>query len=217
LYFLLLNLREKRWLTNPFKINLNKPYVLQTAKNYGLEIPKTYIVNSASDLLKDVSLICKSILDPMIAKYENNDCMMYTSQISDADFQNLPARFLPSYIQEKIEKKYEVRIFYLNGRCYSMSIFSQKDIQTETDFRNYNWEKPNRFVPYQLPKEEGIKIKKLMQHLGLNCGSIDLIKAINDKYYFLEINPTGQFGMVDFPCNYGLHKKVAETLIEMDK
>jgi len=55
-----------------------------------------------------------------------------------------------------------------------------------------------------------------MLEVGLNCASIDLIKSTNGKYYFLEINPVGQFGMVDFPCNYGLHKIVAEELIFMD-
>jgi glutathione synthase/RimK-type ligase-like ATP-grasp enzyme len=56
-----------------------------------------------------------------------------------------------------------------------------------------------------------------MKKLDLNCGSIDLIKGCDGKYYFLEVNPTGQFGMIDFPCNYGLHRKVAEKLIEFDK
>ncbi len=55
-----------------------------------------------------------------------------------------------------------------------------------------------------------------MDKIGLNCGSLDFIVDINDKFYFLEVNPTGQFGMVDFPCNYNLHKIVAEQLIKMD-
>jgi hypothetical protein len=46
-----------------------------------------------------------------------------------------------------------------------------------------------------------------MEHLNLNCASLDLIKDVNSEYILLEINVTGQFGMVDFPCNYGLHKK----------
>lgn len=53
-------------------------------------------------------------------------------------------------VQEKLEKKYELRIFYLNGKMYPMAIFSQKDNQTQLDFRNYNWEKPNRMEPCKL-------------------------------------------------------------------
>lgn len=43
-----------------------------------------------------------------------------------------------------------------------------------------------------------------------------MIKGTDNKLYFLEINPTGQFGMIDFPCNYGLHKIVAKKLINLD-
>ncbi len=97
-----------------------------------------------------------------------------------------------------------------------MAIMSQADEMTETDFRCYNWEKPNRCLPYQLPTTEESKVKNLMDKIGLNCGSLDFIVDINDKFYFLEVNSTGQFGMVDFPCNYNLHKIVAEQLIKMD-
>jgi ATP-GRASP peptide maturase of grasp-with-spasm system len=219
LNFFLLNLKDKRWLTNPFKININKPYVLQIASKIGFNIPNTFIINNITvlnQINQNLELISKSILDPIIAEFDNNRCMMYTSQISDVDKNNLPDSFFPSYVQEKIEKEYELRIFFLNGICYSMAIFSQKDTKTKLDFRIYNWEKPNRFLPYKMPKEETIKIKRLMRSLELNCASIDMIKATDGKYYFLEVNPTGQFGMLDFPCNYGLHKRIAETLIKFD-
>ena len=97
-----------------------------------------------------------------------------------------------------------------------MAIFSQNDPQTKTDFRKYNDVTPNRFVPCKLNEDEQDKIHKLMTSINLNCGSLDFIKSTDGKLYFLEVNPTGQFGMVDFPCNYGLHEIVANKLIEMD-
>lgn len=56
----------------------------------------------------------------------------------------------------------------------------------------------------------------LMTKLNLNTGSIDILKSSNDgKYYFLEVNPSAQFGMTAFPCNYPLHKIVAHSLINL--
>jgi len=216
LNFILLLLKQKKWITNPFKSNLNKFYVLKIAMNYGFNIPKSYILNNLDNLYNDKKYIVKSVFDPMIAEYQENKCMMYTTQISENDKINLPKNFFPSLIQEKIEKEFEIRTFYLNGKCYSMAIFSQNDEKTQIDFRQYNWENPNRYVPYKLRKEYTIKIQKLMRFLNLNCASLDFIMGTDNKLYFLEVNPTGQFGMVDFPCNYGLHKKIADTLIEMD-
>jgi D-alanine-D-alanine ligase-like ATP-grasp enzyme len=51
-----------------------------------------------------------------------------------------------------------------------------------------------------------------MNKLDLNCGSIDMIVTPKNEYVFLEVNPVGQFGMVSYPCNYNLEKKIAEYL-----
>ena len=51
-----------------------------------------------------------------------------------------------------------------------------------------------------------------MKLLNLNSGSLDLIRAADGKYVFLEINPVGQFGMVSYPCNYNIEKEIAIAL-----
>ena len=43
-----------------------------------------------------------------------------------------------------------------------------------------------------------------------------MIRASNGNYYFLEVNPVGQFGMTSIPCNYDLHEVVAKHLIQKD-
>lgn len=50
-----------------------------------------------------------------------------------------------------------------------------------------------------------------MSRLDLNCGSFDFIKN-KDQYYFLEINPVGQFLGLSKICNYSLEKEIAEYL-----
>jgi glutathione synthase/RimK-type ligase-like ATP-grasp enzyme len=55
-----------------------------------------------------------------------------------------------------------------------------------------------------------------MADLGLETGSIDLIRTPDGRTVFLEINPVGQFGMISHPCNYNLERVVAEHLIERD-
>lgn len=108
---------------------------------------------------------------------------------------------------------YELRVFVLGKDIYPMVIFSQNDKKTEVDFRNYNDDNPNRTAPYKLPKDINRALLKIFAELNLNTGSADFIRAINGEYYFLEINPLGQFGMTSKPCNYHLEKKIAEFLI----
>lgn len=211
--------KDKYWLTNPKYIYLNKTNVLHDAQECGFNIPRTILTNSKSylmELMKDKRLISKSVLDQFVARLGKDKHMMYTTEINNDDIENLPDMFLPSLVQELVEKKMEIRSFYIEGKCFSMAILSQKDPQTQLDFRKYNFEKPNRFIPYQLSIAQEESVDRLMKKIGLNCGSLDFIVTQDDSLVFLEINPTGQFGMVDFPCNYGLHQNIAETLIKHD-
>lgn len=66
-------------------------------------------------------------------------------------------------------------------------------------------------MPYCLPKNIEQKIHLLMQSLDLNSGSLDFIKS-GSKYYFLEVNPVGQFLGMSVLCNYLLEKEIAEYL-----
>lgn len=214
--FLFESLSNKRWLCNIQK-PVSKMQMLNIAKNLKINIPDTIICTKKSELKlfflrNNKSIITKSIADARFIKYKSHGFMFHTHKIEDIkDFDEI---FSPSLFQEYIEKKIEIRTFYLNGECYSMAIFSQNNENTKLDFRNYDIEYPNRFVPYKLPKELEKKIILFMKSINLNTGSLDLIKSSkNEEYYFLEVNPCGQFGMTSNPCNYNLHEKVANFLI----
>jgi len=214
---LILNLLEnKKWL---FKRNLwnSKLEVLNEAKRVGLNIPKTIITTERNNLnlfLKENNnfIITKPIHEAMHVQLPNSAISLSTKEIGNV--KGLNKCFSPSLFQEYVEKEIELRVFYIMGKFYSMAIFSQSNPQTQLDFRAFDWNNPNRFVPYQLPKSIEEKIDLLMKNLKINTGSIDLIKSRkNGDYYFLEVNPSGQFGMTAFPCNFPLHKIVAENLI----
>jgi ATP-GRASP peptide maturase of grasp-with-spasm system len=204
----------------PDSTPVNKLKVLLKAKNIGLLIPETYICSTKTELeaifQQHSTLITKSIGDLLPIHNNKNFINFLTKEITQEVLENLPNTFFPSLFQKRIDKEYEVRIFYFFGKCYSMAIFSQRDKSTSVDFRNYNDENPNRTVPYSLPVQIEKKVVKLMRQLNLNTGSIDLMKN-NRGYYFLEVNPTGQFGMIEYPCNYPLAKIVAQKLIELDE
>ncbi len=213
-YFLSL-FKTKKWITYPWYKGSIKPESLDIALKVGLKIPKTYLMNSKDNIYNiNNELITKSIKDPDSVLYKNDTILsyfMFTSLINKNE--DIPDNFFISYVQNKVDKEYELRIFYLNQKIYSAAIFSQQDKETEIDFRKYNRIKPNRYLPYNLPQEIKAKLINYMEYCNLNCGSIDMIKGTDGEYYFLEVNPVGQFGMIDFPCNFGLHELLAHELI----
>ncbi|STD14031.1 ATP-GRASP peptide maturase, grasp-with-spasm system [Chryseobacterium carnipullorum] len=68
---------------------------------------------------------------------------------------------------------------------------------------------PIETVPFKLPESIEKMIDTLMKRISLESGSIDLLYSTDNIFYFLEVNPVGQFDMVSFPCNYHLEKEIA--------
>lgn len=202
-------------------IRLNKLVVLNLAASIGLDVPKTLITKRRKILERfraecPEGVINKSISEhlffdgpaPDIKRYAN-----YTEEITDGMIRTMPETFDLSLFQEKLDKDFEIRTFYLEGRCHSMAIFSQDNERTSLDFRRYDKSNPNRLANFSLPGAHEALIARLMGLLGLNTGSLDLIQTRNGRMAFLEVNPAGQFGMVSVPCNYGLEKQIASYLI----
>tara|TARA_B110000977_G_scaffold7439_1_gene10208 strand:- start:2789 stop:3757 length:969 start_codon:yes stop_codon:yes gene_type:complete len=209
-------LKSKNNLSNYNLSKVNKIEVLNLASSIGLKIPESRIINSKKALINfmtDKRVITKPLENPLEYYADTYWIPTYTEEITDEMLPEVPNKFGVSLFQELIEKKYELRVVYLEGDFFSMAIFSQLDNQTEVDFRRYNHESPNRNVPYKLPIVLELKITQLMNELELNFGSIDILVNCLDEYIFLEVNPIGQFGMTSFPCNYNLEKKIAKKII----
>ena len=209
-------LKDKKWLNHYLNLqSMTKIGVLIAAHEIGIKIPKTYVSNNSGNLNYDQLYVTKSINDGSVVDIDKKAFFFFTNELNEEKIRSYE-NFFPSLFQEKISKEYELRIFHLNGKNYSMAIFSQNDDQTKTDYRQVNSERPNRYVSYILPNCIDEKISALMRKLGLNTGSLDMIKADDGEYYFLEVNPSGQFRMTSLPCNYNLHYEVAYSLKGMN-
>ena len=208
------------WLSHPRKSGLTKLDVLARAARIGLAVPATLVTTEREALRRFCAehgtLITKPIADVDLFLDGERSHFLFTTALDLAAVDELPERFAPSLFQQQVAKEYELRVFYLDGECHAMAIFSQGDPQTRTDFRQYNHARPNRMVPFRLCAETQERLHLLMEDLGLTTGSIDLLQAPDGREVFLEINPVGQFGMVSKPCNYRLEKKVADLLIRME-
>jgi len=213
-------LYNKPHLGDSLPIRANKLIALKKAVAVGLKIPASEINTKKEGLINFFNLhqqdcISKGVQDVLSFGRDNKGYSFGTSKIEVGDIEEMDDCFFPSLLQKNIQKKYELRVFYLKKRFYSMAIFSQNDEQTKVDFRNYNWEKPNRNVPFILPKEIEQKLELFMQSIQLDCGSIDMIVSTDNEYIFLEVNPKGQYGMTSTPCGYHLDYEIAKELVNV--
>jgi len=219
--FMLLGYGAKRILGNLKNSEPNKYEVLVVAKHLGLNVPETLVTNSKYKLLafKKEHQDIVSKLNHVLACPSNDGSEMlhsYTEKITDEFIVSLPDQFFMASFQKEIMKRLEIRSFYLDGHFYSIGMFTQQSQRTKVDSRRYDYSQPIRRVPYKLPEAIEKALTKLMQYLSLNTGSIDIIKSLDGKYYFLEVNPVGQFGQTSEVGNYNLPQKVAAYLLKGD-
>lgn len=191
---------------------------LLLAKQVGLKIPKTLITTSKHELLHffntHIQIITKDIRYPIKINLKDHQLLSSGTFIIDKDsIDKMADEFAPTLVQEKIEKNYEIRVFFFKEKLYPMAILSQNDQKTAVDYRNYNREKPNRNIPVLLPKNIEKKVMKFIKLSHLSTGSIDFILNQSNEYIFLEVNPQGQLDWVSKNCNYYIEKDIAEYLI----
>ncbi|WP_378180860.1 hypothetical protein [Aquimarina sp. SS2-1] len=191
---------------------------LITAKECGISIPDTLITTAKKELKLFFNtydqIITKDIRYGIkIHQAEQSLYSAGTFIVNQEMIGSMNNTFAPTLVQEKIEKKYEIRVFFFKERLYPMAILSQNDKQTTIDYRNYNRKRPNRNVPVLLPDTIEKKVLDFIGKCGLSTGSIDMIVDTFDNYIFLEVNPQGQLDWVSKNCNYHIEKEIAEYLI----
>jgi ATP-GRASP peptide maturase of grasp-with-spasm system len=218
-HFLFSRMASAKWLSDPTNASVNKLRVLNLAAEIGLDIPDTIVTTSVEETRRFAArhgeIITKPIAEVLMCNFDGKPYASYTSTASGEFLENeVWQGTFPSLFQEKLRKKYEIRIFYLDGKLYSMAMFTQDNVMTQTDFRKYSYDRPARTVPYQLQPQVEDKLRSLMKALRLDTGSIDMVRTLDGRDVFLEVNPVGQFGMVSEPCNYFLEEKVARALAD---
>lgn len=202
---------------NSFNDNkLNKLLVLSYCDQINLRMPPFLITQSKHSLIeftkKNKEVVSKSITNSFRETQDGKTYLGYSYKLQNKDYDKLPTTFTPTFFQGYVNKRLEIRTFYLKPNFYSMAIFSQNNSKTIIDFRNYDKDNPNRVTPFLLPEFYRIKLNKVLNHFNINSASIDIILSNEDEYFLLDINPIGQFGMTSKPCNYNLEKKIAEFL-----
>jgi ATP-GRASP peptide maturase of grasp-with-spasm system len=196
-----------------FDLNTNKLSNLVTAAECGLMIPHTHIVTQTPDFdrITKTPHISKAIYNNFDVFKPHYTISSYTTLV-ESNTQLEEQGLFPSLLQQFIDKQFDIRVVYLRKKIWAAAIFSQNDEQTKTDYRKYNDKKPNRIEAIELPTNLKKNIRGFMQKLNMASGSLDFAVTKDNTYYFLEINPVGQFSSISFACGFNIEKAIAEEL-----
>ena len=202
-------------INHPKYVDIDKLSQLRVAKECGLKVPDTLLTSNKEVLKgfirKHESVITKSIDSPLNLRFDNKTYKCFASKVMMKDINDIPDSFFPSFFQEYIARKFEIRVIYCGGMIYSIALFAGKNDDVDIAISVNN--KSIDFTPYKLPVKIEQAICNFMRKINLQMGSIDLIYSGDGNYVFLEVNPSGQMLGYANNCNYKIEKVIAEYLI----
>jgi len=192
-------LKDVKWL-NYYRKNHkaeNKYFQLKLAEDIGFKIPDYILSNNRLEILefgrKHDKIVLK-LLNQEFYKIANRQYVGFYVNIIPyeklLDFSEEEEN--PIFLQKYIEKDYEVRYTVVGDEHLVCKIDSQKSDIARTDWRRYDLAN----TPHSIiipPDEIKNKVQLLMKEFDLIFGALDFIVTKDGTWYFLEINPSGQY------------------------
>lgn len=216
------SLKDKVWI-NPMEIDhnigANKFEQLLLAQKAGLITPESVFTND-SEVVKDFfynvcdKQVIAKLHGSLSRSMEGNASFFPTTLLLEEHLGQLKdsLEYCPMIFQKKIEKQYELRVIYVDG-----SFFVGKINATLSETGNIDWRATKEgnigWALYELPESICFSITKMMDSMGLLFGAIDLIRQKDGKYVFLEVNPQGEWGMLQRDLGYPIGETIAEKLV----
>jgi glutathione synthase/RimK-type ligase-like ATP-grasp enzyme len=118
-------------------------------------------------------------------------------------------RACPMMFQRYVEKAYELRIAWVDGHAFVGALDGRK---CGVDWR---YESTASWEPHVLPDAVCDRLARLMARLGLRQGAIDMIVEPDGDYVFLEVNPHGEWGMLERDLELPIGEAIAAALIRL--
>ncbi|MDM6847172.1 hypothetical protein QUG37_28175, partial [Klebsiella pneumoniae] len=182
-------------------------------------IPESTITNSFEEI-KRCSNSFQMIAKPLRqALFINNDAesIIFTNRLGQLDETDSSSLSLvPIIVQHEIIKKFDVRVTVVGKRVFSVAIYSQSHKETEVD-----WRKGSRIdlkhKPLELPTSLSSKCIDLVESLNLRFGAIDFICDEDDVFWFLEINPNGQWAWIENQTGLPIASSIVDELMRIGR
>jgi len=208
-----------RWVNRPREDRLasHKPRQLRLAGELGLRVPRTLLTNDPDHARRFFgelggAVVCKLQRAPSVSM-EAAPLRMHTSVVRTEDLGELDAlRHAPMLFQENVPKALELRAVVVGDELFVGAIDASASATGATHWRaaasnEVAWTKGS------VSGQTAERLRELARRLGLVFGAIDLIRTPSGEEVFLEINPVGEWGMLERDLDLPISEAIARSLV----
>lgn len=198
-----------------------KLWQLQEAARAGLRIPRTLLSN-------DPDAIRTFIGDDNPARYickAHNGFEatppMYTRALSRDDLEAIDGvRDSPLFFQARIDKARELRVMMVDGQAFAGAIIAPQLVDWRASTNPHDFTQSPLGTPWHpttLPDDVVAQLTRTLRALGLSTGAVDLIETPDGEHVFLEVNPAGEWGMLEAHARLPISDALATALLHGDR
>lgn len=182
----------------------NKIYQLLTAKKYGFTVPDSVICNDTEYIKINKSY--KQIIKPITLGKLNYGSYVecYPTSILKELQEDISLNFV--YVQNYVDKLYEVRLTVILNDIYAVRIDTDNKIDWRLDYENH------KYSLIQCPEYVKEACKKIMFSYQLVFCIFDFIVNFNNEWIFLEINPNGQWLWLEKKLSLEISRNIVDIL-----
>ncbi|MBM7118464.1 MvdC/MvdD family ATP grasp protein [Archangium primigenium] len=170
---------------------------LRLARQLGLEVPRTVVTNDPAR----VRAFFEEVQGRMVAKR-----LTPTSPFlgGDSPFEHLAdLRHGPLVFQERLDTAYALRVAVVGARCFTGAVEASCSAAGP---------EARPWTHGVLPSAVAGRLVRLVAALGLVCAAADFIVTPEGRCVFLEVNPGGEWGMLERDLGLPISEALAEAL-----
>lgn len=204
---------QKLWVNYPSNcmIASYKPEQLSRAKSFGLSVPKTLITlnyEEANAFFQKCN--SKIIAKPLCSGYIERkspeiDSVIYTNVVNEITLDDVSVfHNCPTFFQEMVPKIFDVRIIILDYHLHAVKM-STEGKESSIDIRYNNMDNVV-YSNIRIPNNVKKSLVSLIKSYGLRFAAIDMAVTEDNKWFFFEINPNGQWAWLDIVGEAKIHK-----------
>lgn len=209
------------WINHPQANDVmeNKPRQLWLAAQIGFRIPETVITNDPGEARRLAKshgdrLVAKALYSPLIEE-PDEDFFVFANEITVADLSaEEEIKISPSIFQQSLSPKVDYRVTVVGEVVLPVRVERQCRKNVGIDWRTEK--SGTRFTACNLPPEIEDLCRRYVKASELIFGAIDLLEHDGD-FFFLEINPNGEWGWLQKPNNIPIAEALCDLMISYDR
>lgn len=209
------------WLNHPAAIARAeyKPVQLQAAARSGLRVPETLLTNDPDAARRFVNrqdgrVVYKSLSSELVSGNGELEAI-YTTHVPPSDHGHRDVALTAHLFQAHLAgKAYDVRLTVAGDRLFAAAVHTDSGpapLDWRRDYANLT------YTPIDVPDGVADGVQGLMHTLDLRFGALDFVVTTSGRWWFLEVNPNGQWGWIEDATGLLITEAIADELLGGDQ